>query len=61
MNSVKHWVDITIAIMVAVATKLAALMTFVTAFLGAVWYAIRIYEWWKGRKNANLRHDHLDS
>ena len=32
----------------------------VAAILSIVWTSIRIYEWWKGKQNANERINRLD-
>lgn len=53
----KHWMDIGVAIAYVLATVATPMITFITASLGAIWYGIRIYEWAKGRYNANVRND----
>lgn len=52
-TTVKHWVDIGAGIATVLATVATPVVTFITAILGAVWYSIRIYDWYKGRSNGN--------
>lgn len=56
-STLKHWVDMAAAIATILATVATPVITFITAVLGAVWYSIRIYDWWKGKQNANVGND----
>jgi hypothetical protein len=56
-TTVKHYIDLLVPIATALATVATPLCAFVTSLLGAVWYCIRIYDWLKGKKNADVRND----
>jgi uncharacterized protein YaaW (UPF0174 family) len=48
MDSLKHGVDTAAA--VAAVASLSHMLPEIAAGLSAVWYAIRIYEWWNGKQ-----------
>lgn len=56
-STVKHWFDIAAGVATVLSHVATPIVTFVTSVLGAIWYGIRLYEWWKGKNNANVRND----
>ena len=40
---------------------LATVIPVLAALASLTWYVIRIHEWYKGKKNGNIRLDQLDS
>jgi hypothetical protein len=56
-ESVKHYIDLLVPFVTALATIATPILAFLTSLLGAVWYSIRIYDWLKGKKNADVRND----
>lgn len=56
-QSVKHWIDIVLGLVIAVATNAAPIITAISGILAMIWYWIRIYEYLKGKNNVNQRND----
>lgn len=46
-----------IAVVVSVASWLTSILPALASLVTLAWGCIRIYEWWKGRKNGNVRLD----
>lgn len=55
MNSTaKHVLDSVFAILSMIGIFITNLATFLAAIASLVWYGIRIYEWYKEKKNVNI-------
>lgn len=52
-QGLKHWVDIAAAILTALGTAAAPVVTFLASLGAAVWYGIRIYDWYKEKQHGN--------
>jgi hypothetical protein len=51
MDKLKHACDALAAC--GIITTLVGWLPAIAAGLSAIWYIIRIYEWWKGKKNGD--------
>lgn len=54
-DTLKHWFDVGMLVATAMGVALNSLVAFLASVSALIWYGIRIYDWWKGRQNGNVR------
>lgn len=54
-DTVKHWFDAVMLVCASVGMALNSIVAFLASASALIWYGLRIYDWWKGRKNVNVK------